>query len=40
MVGYGALKKSLLILNSDLKYLKTVNTIMCQRDIVTSVSWK
>ena len=32
--------KSILILNSDLEYLNTVNTMKHQRDIVTGVSWK
>ena len=32
--------KSILILNSHFEYMKTVNTMTCQWDIVTGVSWK
>ena len=34
----GALLTSMLILNADFKYLKTVNIMMRQGDIVTGVS--
>jgi len=32
--------KLIVILNRDFEYLKTVNTMMCQQDSVTGVSWK
>jgi len=35
-----AKSKQVLILDSELVYLVTVNGVMCQWDIVTSVSWK